>query len=388
MSKWEDKYNEFKSNIDNMIQEQSSKMDELRRKQAEIGKDTESKDYKDLKAELKQANAEKKKLEQLKPNLGKISNVIEFRETLKEQLDELKKEVEFRKEMGEATKKKEELETEISNYQERHEKIAKELRSGKLSDSEKEKLEKEKTEISEKMSKAQEEWDKQDGILRDGLDRKGDLSNLAQEEIDNKLKETQTKISKCNLVAKNLLEGKSWDDIGLKLDNWKDRTFTNKGEKISDKDKPKTEPEGINLEGVGQGELEDIDIDELSKKIVKRAEFEAKHPRLAKIANWFSKVFNKDKMLPEPKKLENEEVELENQEEKEPTEVSFKEYIKQIAEKGMDGIAAEEKAARQAAAKEKLAKMREANRAAEAHKFGQDYADKSDFRPKDNEQER
>ena len=45
----------------------------------------------------------------------------------------------------------------------------------------------------------------------------------------------------------------------------------------------------------------------------------------------------------------------------------------------------EEKVAKQEKAERKLAEMREANRAAEAEKFGQDYAKKSDYRNKGEE---
>ncbi len=37
----------------------------------------------------------------------------------------------------------------------------------------------------------------------------------------------KTRMSKCNMVAKNLLNGASWDTINLKLDNW-DKKFTKK----------------------------------------------------------------------------------------------------------------------------------------------------------------
>lgn len=343
MSKWEDKYNELKLNIDNMIQEQDNKMNQARRKQAEIGNDTESKDYKELKTELKQANAEKKRLEKIKPNLGKISNIIEYRDSLKKELDELKKEAGFRKEMGEATKKKEELETEIARYQERYEKINKELRNDKLSADEKKKLENEREAISEKMPKAQEEWDKQDKILQDGLGKKGNSSNLSQEEINNKLSETQTKISKCNFVAKNMLEGLSWDSIDLKLDKWQDRKFTSKDKKLSNKDK--TTDGKVNPDKKIDGKYDGImnfdddrqifssqkklkEYEKMKNKMEKRAEFANKHPRLAKIGNWFRKVLKRDEMLPEG----NDGKEVEQKAEQ--TDKSFKEYIKYVAEYG------------------------------------------------------
>ena len=68
---------------------------------------------------------------------------------------------------------------------------------------------------------------------------------------------------------------------------------------------------------------------------------------------------------------------------------SFREYIKAVAEKGMDGVSMEEKVARQEKAERKLAEMREANRKAEEKNFGPGYAKKSDYRRnKDDGEER
>lgn len=54
----------------------------------------------------------------------------------------------------------------------------------------------------------------------------------------------------------------------------------------------------------------------------------------------------------------------------------------------MDGVSMEEKVAKQEKSERKLAEMRKANRAAETEKFGQDYAEKSDYRNKDDGEER
>ena len=100
-------------------------------------------------------------------------------------------------------------------------------------------------------------------------------------------------------------------------------------------------------------------------------------------------------MLPEPEeKGKSEKIKAasalnKTEESKEQDEdKSFREYIKAVAEKGMDGVSMEEKVAKQEKAERKLAEMREANRAAEAEKFGQDYAEKSDYRNKDDGEER
>ena len=88
-------------------------------------------------------------------------------------------------------------------------------------------------------------------------------------------------------------------------------------------------------------------------------------------------------MLPEPEeKGKSEKIKAasalnKTEESKEQDEdKSFREYIKAVAEKGMDGVSMEEKVAKQEKSERKLAEMRKANRAAETEKFGQDYAEK------------
>ena len=109
--------------------------------------------------------------------------------------------------------------------------------------------------------------------------------------------------------------------------------------------------------------------------------FADKHPRLAKIGNFFKGI--RDRII-RREKNETENIETKEPVKKEETdEKSFKEYIRQIAEKGMDGVAADEKAARVEAAKIKLEEMRTANRISEAIKYGEDYAKQSDPRTQD-----
>lgn len=64
----------------------------------------------------------------------------------------------------------------------------------------------------------------------------------------------------------------------------------------------------------------------------------------------------------------------------------FRAQIRELAEKGMEGLS--EKAAKRKAAEEKLAKFRASNREEEARKFGAEYAKQSNFRQKEDDDER
>ncbi len=374
MSKWEDKYNRYKNGgIDNAISVLAAKG---------ISTKEDKKEY--------------KKLTKIKDRMPQIENIVEYRNKLKDELKQLKDEMEIRKNLEQATDKKEDLEEKITKYQSRYEEINKELKNKDLKEDDRKKLESEKLEISEKMPKAQEERDKAEDTLFKGLGEKRELSAVPKQEMNKRIFETQNKMSKCNLVAKNLLDGLGWEQIDMKLDNWQDKKFTAKDDKMA---KDIEEAKKLREEKVNNFELDRdkmIDLNELvnveENKYNKPAlTFADKHPRLAKIGKFFKNI--KDRFTKKEESPNKEEIEeIEEIKEEKPEEVkeekSFKEYIKEIAEKGMDGIASEEKAARQESAKAKLDEMRKANRAAEAKKFGQEYADKSDYRSKDDEEER
>lgn len=455
MSKWEDKYYEISPKIDNMIQEQRDKIRKMKRKNVNLEKDDGSVKAEEHIYKLNKAKKENQRLENLKPKLKLVANIIAYKNKLKGQLKELKEEGQRRNSLKQAASRQETLENEIAEYQERYEKIGKEIKEvnrklKELKPEEKDKkveledklldLEIEREEITKEMPKVQDRRDKQEEILKQGLGRKTALSELSQEEIDDKSLDIRNKISKCNLVAQCLMNGLNWDSIDMKLDSWKDKKFTSKDDKLSkakdnakkdtekelekDKDEPQKEPEKPPID------LGDNGIDS-GVPAVKNT-FADRHPRLAKIGRFFKNIFSRTKRtevkqgktaeelqdemikakiaeameritgdrnaqkeekeqpqkdLPKDmeKKEEKKELEEKKTEKKPEEELSFKEYIRQIAEKGMAKVEKEQREAKQKeereqkearlkGAREKLAEKQKVNREAEKRKFGEKYA--------------
>ncbi len=361
MRKWEEKYEKLKNG------EFDSRIDELKLKI-------------DDKTATREEFKEYQKLEKSKGNIDKVKNVLEYREKAQLFLDDLKKELTIREDIKKADQESLKIEVELIQTEKELESVYTQLKDKTLDDEKRAELEAKKSLLIGKIDENNKKYVENQELLKGGLNRNEELKGYSDEQLQKLKLETSSRISKCNMVANSLVNGLSWDSIDLKLDNWK--RYTNKDKKLSNKDKTDDKSKPDETKGQSNGEeTGKANEEELRKKAEKRAQFEAKHPRLAKIGKWFNKLFGKDKFLPEPTKTKLQ-TEAEQSENKEILDVdkSFKEYIKQVAEKGMDGIAAEEKAARQVAAKEKLAQMRAANRAAEAQKFGQDYANKSDFR--------
>lgn len=369
MRKWEEKYEKLKNG------EFDSRIDELKTKI-------------DDKTATREEFKEYQKLEKSKGNIDKVKNVLEYRQKEESFLDDIKKELKVREDIKNADQESLKIEVELIQTEKELESIYTQLKDKTLDDEKRAELKTKKSELISKIDENNKKYLENQELLKSGLNRDEKLKKYTDEQLEELKLTTSSRISKCNMVANSLVNGLSWDSIDLKLDNWK--RYTNKDKKLSNKGKTDDKSKGDEAKGQSKGEENgnretgELNNEELRKKSEKRAQFEAKHPRLARIGKWFNKVFGRnDTLLPPP-----EQTEPPKEEETLDADKSFKEYIKQIAEKGMDGLAAEEKAARQAAAKEKLAQMRAANRAAEAKKFGQDYADKSDFRPKENEIER
>lgn len=370
MRNWERKYEQLKNG------EFDEKIDELKKK---VEDRTASREELD----------EYEKLSKSKNNLKQVENVIEYRDSIKEKLKDIKNEITARESLVKANKDSVKIEIEMKQIQKELEIVEKQLRDPQLDKEEKEKLTDRRTELISQRDKNNDKYMENQELLGKALNRDGKLKDCKDQDLEKLSLEASSRISKCNMVANSLINGLSWDSIDLKLDNW-NKKYTDKNHKLKSKfEKIKTKDEGIEPDKKDK-DMEDIISDSEGEKLKKNEEvkrqkkensFENRHPRLAKIGNWFKKIFKKEKMLPEG--TEPEKVKLEETKPEEKQEKSFKEYIKDIAEKGMDGIKKEEKAARQEEAKKKLEEMRAANRKTEEEKFGKEYAKQSDYRNKD-----
>lgn len=376
MSKWEDKYETYKNGgIDSIINDLTAKG---------ISTKEEKKEY--------------RKLTKIKEKMPQIDNVVEYRNKLKKELNDLKKEISVRENLEKAGKKQEELSAKIERYQKRYEDIVKQLKNDKLDPDKRKQLENEKSLINEDMPKVQDEMTKQEKVLGNGLGEKRQLSDLSKEELETKRFDIQTKVSKCNLVARNLLDGLSWEQIDIKLDNWKDKRFKSVDNKLETeiealKRKREEKVNDFKLD-IKEDGLDYKKEDGLNYKIEEKTNkpdltFADKHPRLAKIGNFFKGLKDRFIKKDQPEMSEKYNPEITTVEEKnEKEEKPFKEYIKEIAEKGIDGVNEEEKTAKRRELKAKLEEMRAVNRKTEAEKFGQEYAENSDYRTNNDDEGR
>lgn len=223
---WEIEYEKYKS-TDTQV-----KLEELKNKL-------------DTKTITRQEYDEYQKMLKVIDNLPKVDNVIEYMEKLDQDLSVLKEEIRAREEQRQIEEKRikpENLEKELeANLNKQYELIAKRKEINKkiaLSSDEKEieKLKSEKEEVNQELSKLEIQAKQNNDIFVEMHSTKKenkkltkkDLAKYSDEDLRAKCFEISAMISKCNMVASNLMKGLSRDSLQVKLEGWKDRKFTSK----------------------------------------------------------------------------------------------------------------------------------------------------------------
>ena len=112
------------------------------------------------------------------------------------------------------------------------------------------------------------------------------------------------------------------------------------------------------------------------KALVAQSKFEQKHPKLAKFFNSVKNIFNRKENKVEKNKEVEEEKEV--KEEIKSQRDEFMDYLKQVAEKGMEKQAED-------TLKEKFAQNKKEAYKRETEKFGKNYADRS-YNSKENDE--
>lgn len=223
---WEIEYEKYKS-TDTQV-----KLEELKNKL-------------DAKTITRQEYDEYQKMLKIIDNLPKVENVIEYMEKLDQDLSVLKEEIRAREEQRQIEEKRikpENLEKELeANLNKQYELIAKRKEINKkialTSDKQEiEKLKLEKEEVNQELSKLELQAKQNNDIFVEMHSTKKEnkkltkayLAKYSDEDLRAKCFEISAMISKCNMVASNLMKGLSRDSLQVKLEGWKDRKFTSK----------------------------------------------------------------------------------------------------------------------------------------------------------------
>ncbi len=392
MNKWENKYEAYKNGgLDMEIEELRKAYDESHMNKEE---------YNNL-----------VKYERIRDNLPKVENLLEYRRELEKFLNSVDDELYRRERLTEITKEAEKLDESMKKIEEEYSNVEAQLKDKNLSQKEREELNGKKLEILYRRDENNKNYAKGQEELNSFLGEDNKFSDKSDEQLKGLALETSSRISKCNMAGRNLIEGKSWDYVEHVLNDWKEQTKYTGRRKIAEEAKKAKENKELEK---GQKKFTDKNINDLEDPYMLLNNYEydedlgeadnklatrPKHPILTRIKNLFKNL--KNKLFSREKDADNENEEKSEKEgENNKKEYSdkdlgldkdFRTYIRDLADKGMEGLSDEEKAEKRKAAEEKLAAMRKSNREAEAAKFNgkgsfkkRDYAAQSDYRQQNN----
>ena len=356
------------------------------------------------KTATQQEYKEAKRIEKAKENLVKVESVMKLQEKIN---------VEASKVIGtinrinsknkiteELDKKLVELEEELAKIEEEKNKMQEELKTatGENKAVLTVKIKEENKKIEENNSKYQKALQSKLNIENTKDVELGKYDKMTMEELDEKQNDLKNKSARCDLVIVNLLKGRNLDDISVQLDNYQNRTFKC-NEKLSNRRKARKEDKTKDAEPeISDEELTEIEkgLERETKKIENKArketalttesEFAKKHPRLAKIGNWFKNIFSKkEKNGQTVKNAPEKEAKIEKDVNKDKAiedivnsnENDFKKYLKDITKNGYDKTVEEKAMEDTERRKEKLKQAKEQAYDREVAKLGKDYAEKS-----------
>lgn len=362
------------------------------------------------KTATQQEYKEAKRIEKGKENLEKVESVMKLQEKIDAEASKVIGTINRinskNKITEELDKKLVELEEELAKIEEEKSKIQEELKTatGENKAVLTLKLRETNTKIGENNSKYQKALQDKLNIQNTKDVEIEKYGQMTMEELDEKQNDLRNKSARCDLVIVNLLKGRNLDDISVQLDNYQKRTFKS-DEKLSNRKVRKEEKTKETSPEIPDEELEEIEkgLEKETKKIVNEAkketalttepEFAKKHPRLAKIGNWFKNIFSKKEKSGQAV-MENA-IEKETNIEKEPkveknvnkdkaiedivnsNENDFKKYLKDITKNGYDKTVEEKAMEDIERRKEKLKQAKEQAYDREVAKLGKDYAEKS-----------
>ena len=365
--KWEVLFEDYSSgNLDKKIKElEDNHSIEIKNK----------KDTKDKGESTKNYMKQKKQLENIKENLPKIQNLIEFKDKVSTTKNEIDSELKNRKNLSNLTEEQEKLDKEIEEIMSITEQLNQKLKSKDISDEDRKKIQEQLVKADKKRAENSDRYAKNSQeLLNTG--KLGKFEKISNEDLEMMSSKLSIQLSKVNFYGNRLIKGYNIESIKAseKTSDWKMKALGKDAEKMSElRATAKNEKEIEKT--TGKLITKDVEKDE-EKSMIEVSEFEQKHPRLAKIKKFFTNLRDKiHKTSDKDDKGDEEEIKEGKEESKEGKEESkeegisgnkHKEFVKilqnmdeyeiyDVAEKGLDGIKEE----RMAAARQKLQENKE-----------------------------
>lgn len=325
----------------------------------------------------KKEYSELKRTETINKNIKQVANILEFKKELEEAQSKIKKEIAKINKDKKNNEKDEDvekddatLEKELNEIQKELEIVEKSLKNTNLKENDRKNLEDKYKDLIHKKDENNKLFVKNQN--KEMKKMKKNDKEVSLEELEKKSMELGVKIGKCHLVGRILMAGGTWDSIYVK--DSKNEKYKAENGKITEKFGKDTVNKTLGQIGKNVAQImETQNVDNEKNKgetaLTQPSKFEQKHPKLANILNKVKNIFKKKDKNKVKEQLAQD---TQNSETKSQRD-EFIDYLKQVAEKGKDGI---EKQNREAAKERLEAKKKEAYER-ETNKFGKAYAEKS-----------
>ena len=334
-----------------------------------------------------------KKVTAIKANLPKVKNILELRGKLDGEIKEIKAELAKRELSEKIDKAIIVLDDEMKKLEEEKIRLEKEIKDNPEKKAELQtKLAENEKKIQEnnvKFGKCHEEKKKESKNAE-----KSKFKDITTEDLKAQSAQISMNISKCNLACNKLMQGFSWKSIEVALDKFENEKLTAKGKETAKMKQNREAAKAANEKQEAEKAIANLtkfqkfknwaknlwdkatapffeedekEQSEGPEKEEAKAESKEEKPKFwQKVKAWFKGEDAKTKTGDKGKDDSEKESEPKTPE-KEPTkEDTFRQYLRQVAEKRIDGIEQEkldaekaEKEARRKAAIEKLKANRE-----------------------------
>lgn len=376
--KWEIQYEDYQNGgLDKKIEELKAK-------------------YENKEIDAKQYMKEQKQIDKIKTNLPKVEHLLELRNELKDLKVEIEEELVARENEKSKNENGNKLEDEMQKLDEENAKLLisieetqKQLKNPNLSEQDKKELEaklnKDNMDLNENNSKFMELNGKRKAYVAESRDT--EISKMNDQDLKKNYQKICMKLSRNNFYAKRLLKGYDIESVKAedKKIDWNSKKYDIDMKKLTAKGKEAEKIKGLRETAKEEKSIEkdeDKEMDKIQNELGKNVaeiikenqsnknlemievdEFAQKHPRLAKIKQFFSNIKNKvvnkfgkaeevknnEQVLEEQNAIDEKIDSKEDKEKIESNNNKHRSFVKRlkdmneyeifdVAEKGMDGI--------------------------------------------------
>ena len=256
--------------------------------------------YENKEIDIKEYRKEQKRLEKIKTNLPKVANLVGLKNELDDLKNEIEKELLNRYNNEQSEKQREQLDKKIEESDKENKELLmkidaakSKLKDEKLSDDDRKNIEIQLGKDESKLTKNNEQFLELNEKRKNqkSISDKSELADMSSKDLKRNYQKICMKISRNNFYANRLIKGYDIETIKTSEQkaDWNNRTYDLDVKKLIAKGKDAQKLKSLKETAKEENEKNTTK----GKAMVEVSEFDKKHPRLAKIKNFFANIKNK-----------------------------------------------------------------------------------------------